>query len=350
MFLDSDDVYERHGCKNLLLAAERTRADVVAGRVVRVNLTKDKESLWAKDLFAARAVYHGVRDNPMIFFDPLSTNKIYRREFLDRHGIRFPEGVHYEDSLFSTKVYCLAETIAIIPNLVYLWRVVEDAEERSITQRRYEFENFRDRVAVHRMMDTFLREHDGADLKVYKDFKFVRHDLKLYLTDLAHRDEEYQHKFMRLAADYCATISDETLAMVYPLERICVHLIRRLDVGRDAAHGRLPALRLQAVDRPGRARRQGLLDGEVPRHTRGPRGHGRHRDGLPPAAVQPDQPPQPGDLRAGGREPSCTSRARWSTSCGGSADAEARSLSVRAPGPVRAPDPPVRDWTFTGTS
>ena len=46
----------------------------------------------------------------MIFFDPLSTNKIYRREFLDRHGIRFPEGVHYEDSLFSTKVYCLAET------------------------------------------------------------------------------------------------------------------------------------------------------------------------------------------------------------------------------------------------
>ena len=153
MFLDSDDVYERHACKNLLLAAERTGADVVAGRVVRVNLTKDKESLWAKDLFAARAVYHGVRDNPMIFFDPLSTNKIYRREFLDRHGIRFPEGVHYEDSLFSTKVYCLAETIAIIPNLVYLWRVVEDAEERSITQRRYEFENFRDRVAVHRMMD-----------------------------------------------------------------------------------------------------------------------------------------------------------------------------------------------------
>ena len=65
---------------------------------------------------------------------------------------------------------------------------------------------------------------------MYKDFKFVRHDLKLYLTDLAHRDEEYQRKFMRLAADYCATISDETLAMVYPLERICVHLIRRLDV------------------------------------------------------------------------------------------------------------------------
>ena len=230
MFIDSDDVYERHACKNLLLAAERTGADVVAGRVVRVNLTKQRETPWAKDLYAGRAVYRGIRENPMLFFDPLSTNKIYRREFLDRYGIRFPEGIHYEDSLFSTEVYCQAETIAVIPNLVYLWRVVEDAEERSITQRRYEFENFRDRIAVHRMMDEFLRAHGGADLKVYKDFKFVRHDLKLYLTDLAHRDAEYQQKFMRLAADYCATISDETLAMVYPLERICVHLIRRLDV------------------------------------------------------------------------------------------------------------------------
>ena len=232
MFLDSDDVYERHACKNLLLAAERTGADVVAGKVVRIHLAKNRESPWAKKLFTGRAVYRGVRENPLLFFDPLSTNKIYRREFLDRNDIRFPEGVHYEDSLFSTKVYCQAETIAVIPNVVYYWRVVADAEEAeaSITQRRYEFENFRDRIAVHRMMDDFLREHGSADLKVHKDFKFIRHDLKLYLTDLPERDEEYQRKFMQLAADYLATVSEETLAMVLPVERVCVNMIRRLDV------------------------------------------------------------------------------------------------------------------------
>ena len=232
MFLDSDDVYERHACKNLLLAAERTGADVVSGKVVRIHLAKNRESPWAKKLFTGRAVYRGVRENPLLFFDPLSTNKIYRREFLDRNDIRFPEGVHYEDSLFSTEVYCQAETIAVIPNVVYYWRVVADAEEAeaSITQRRYEFENFRDRIAVHRMMDDFLREHGSADLKVHKDFKFIRHDLKLYLSDLPERDDDYQRKFMQLAADYLATVSEETLAMVLPVERVCVHLIRRLDV------------------------------------------------------------------------------------------------------------------------
>ncbi len=231
MFLDSDDYYERHACKNMLLAAERTGAEVVAGRVIRENLTRGRQTPWAKDLFASgRAFYRGIRENPLLFFDPLSTNKIYRREFLDRHGIRFPEGVHYEDSLFSTKVYCQAESIALIPNDIYYWRVVEDAEEASITQRRHEFDNFRDRIAVHRMMDEYLRDHDAGDLKVWKDFKFVRHDLKLYLTDLAYRDDDYQQRFMRLAADYLETVSDETLAMAYPLERICVHMIRRLDV------------------------------------------------------------------------------------------------------------------------
>jgi CDP-glycerol glycerophosphotransferase len=230
MFLDSDDYLERHACKNLLVEAERTGADVVSGRVVRLNLTKDKETPWAKDLFRGRAVYQGIRENPSLFFDPLSTNKIYRRDFLDRYEIRFPEGVHYEDSLFSTEVYCQAATIAVIPKVVYYWRVVEDAEEASITHRRHEIENFRDRIAVHRMMDDFLRAHEAADLKVHKDFKFIRHDLKLYLTDLAHRDDEYQKRFMLMAAEYLATVSEQTLAEVYPLERICVHLIRRLDV------------------------------------------------------------------------------------------------------------------------
>ncbi|MGH8892923.1 MAG: bifunctional glycosyltransferase/CDP-glycerol:glycerophosphate glycerophosphotransferase [Actinomycetes bacterium] len=231
MFLDSDDLYDRHACKNMLLTAERTGADVVSGQVKRVHVTKQKETGWIRRLYTRRAVYRGVRENPELFFDPLSTNKLYRREFLDRHDIRFPEGVHYEDSLFSTKVYCQAEVIAVVPNIVYLWHVVQqEGEELSITQRRYEIDNFRDRIAVHRMMDDFLREHGSADLKVHKDYKFIRHDLRLYLTDLPHRDEAYQRAMMRMAADYLATVSQKTLDLCYPVERICVYMILRQDI------------------------------------------------------------------------------------------------------------------------
>lgn len=235
MFLDSDDVYDRHACKNLLLTAERTGADVVAGQVKRVLVTQKRETGWIKRLYRRRAVYNGIRENPELFFDPLSTNKLYRRDFLNREGIRFPEGVHYEDSLFSTEVYCQARVIAVVPNIVYHWRVVhaeegEEGEDLSITQRRSEISNFRDRIAVHRMMDDFLREHGSADLKVHKDFKFIRHDLRLYLSDLPHRDETYQREMLRMAAEYLETVSDETLQMCLPVERICIRMVRKLDL------------------------------------------------------------------------------------------------------------------------
>jgi CDP-glycerol glycerophosphotransferase len=230
MFLDSDDVYERHACKNLLLEAERTGADVVAGKCVRIFLDRDGEQVWAPELFRERATYAGVRGNPELFFDPLSTNKIYRRQFLDDADIRFPEGVHYEDSLFSTKVYIQANLIAVIPNVVYYWNVVRDAEVKSITQRRLEFTNFSDRIAVHRMMDDYLLAHGAGDLKVHKDVKFIRHDLRLYLRFLSARDPDYQQKFVRLAADYLASVSEQTLAMVNPVQRILVHMLRRQDI------------------------------------------------------------------------------------------------------------------------
>jgi len=232
MFLDSDDYYDRHACKTLLLTAERTGADLVAGQVRRVLVTRRREGGWIKKLYVRRAVYRGIRENPQLFLDPLSTNKLYRRELLDRHHIRFPVGVHYEDSLFSTMAYCRASVIAVVPNVVYFWRVVHDEEEAdlSITQRRFEIQNFRDRIAVHRMMDDFLLGNGFADLKAHKDVKFVRHDLRLYLRDVPYRSEDYQREFLRTAADYLATVSAETMALLNPVERICVHMIRRLDL------------------------------------------------------------------------------------------------------------------------
>src|SRR5882757_2740620 len=38
MFLDSDDVLDRHACRNMLEAAERTGADLVSGKCVRVHV------------------------------------------------------------------------------------------------------------------------------------------------------------------------------------------------------------------------------------------------------------------------------------------------------------------------
>ena len=262
MFLDSDDTYTRHACKNLLLAAERTGADVVGGPCVRVDVA-DREGTAvgvSGSTSPPAAVLGGIRDMPELFSTRSRPTRSTAAPSSTDHDIRFPEGLHYEDPLFTAQVYCQARTIALIPTLVYRWMVVRDGESHSISQRRFEFENFRDRIKVHRLIDEFLIGHGAPDLKVDKDVKFVKHDLRLYLNDLPHRDADYQRQFMELARDYLSTVSDQTLERVDQVHRICVAMIRKGDVDGDAQDRRLAQARLQAVDRAGRARRPRLLD------------------------------------------------------------------------------------------
>ncbi|HET6818444.1 MAG TPA: bifunctional glycosyltransferase family 2 protein/CDP-glycerol:glycerophosphate glycerophosphotransferase [Mycobacteriales bacterium] len=246
MFLDSDDSLERHAAKNLLLTAERTGADLVSGLCVRVNVTNEnKRTRWYARLYAEHATYDSIRDAPELLFDTLSTNKLYRREFLDRNGIRFPDGLHYEDLLFSTEAYCTAQPIAILPVEVYRWHVVEDAATASISNRRNNIANFRDRLQIHQRIDAYLVARGFDDLRPIKDRKFILQDLKLYLTDLARRDATYQEAWLNMAADYLETVSDEAVVSAGPLAAATAYLVRRRDLDETLhaaelwIHGRL---------------------------------------------------------------------------------------------------------------
>ncbi len=52
----------------------------------------------------AERVADGLADFPELLYDTISVDKIYRRELLDRNGIRFPEGLLFEDQLFTLEV------------------------------------------------------------------------------------------------------------------------------------------------------------------------------------------------------------------------------------------------------
>jgi CDP-glycerol glycerophosphotransferase len=246
MFLDSDDTLERHACKNLLLAAERHDADLVSGVCVRVLDGRAKRRRrWLPDLYQTEAVFQSIRENPDLMMDTLCTNKLYRREFLDREGIRFPEGLHYEDLLFTAEAYCSARRIAVIPVEVYRWMVMTDTDEESIHRRRGDLRNFLDRLTIHRAIDAYLHDHGHDDLRIYKDRKFLKSDLRLYLGELSFREPEYQQGWLEAAAEYLETFSPGSLRSAGRLPHAATFLIRVrdlpavLDVARLWATGRL---------------------------------------------------------------------------------------------------------------
>lgn len=223
MFLDGDDWYTIDACEKMVNAIERVKSDFVAGQVIRTN---NYEIWYHNQIYSKERINISVKEFSMLLFDSLSVNKIYKRSFLEKHNLSFPEGIHYEDIVFTGKAYFLAESVSIIPEPIYYWRVVENADVKSITNRRFEFDNFKNRIISHRMFDQFLRDSGNILYQSHKNNKFLRHDLKLYTNDYLLFDEDYKDKFHKLIYEYMHEVMDEYAFIKLPeKERIMYYLL-----------------------------------------------------------------------------------------------------------------------------
>jgi CDP-glycerol glycerophosphotransferase (TagB/SpsB family)/glycosyltransferase involved in cell wall biosynthesis len=223
MFLDGDDWYTIDACEKMVAAIERFDSDIVAGQTVRTN---NYEIWYEKQLYNKEKINFNVREVPFLLFDSLSVNKIYKRSFLNKHKLRFPEGIHYEDIVFTGQAYFLAESISIIPEPIYYWRVVENASVKSISNRRFEFANFENRIVAHRLLDKFMNENGFQLYRNIKNNRFLRHDLKLYTNDYSEFDDEYKNKFHDLIEEYLKESMDEYAFLSLPeKDRIMAYLL-----------------------------------------------------------------------------------------------------------------------------
>ncbi|GGU72548.1 transferase [Streptomyces filipinensis] len=248
MFLDSDDELPSRAVESLLAAHREREVDFTMGAVRRVRVDNGRRTTWMPHLVAERRTVDGIEADPRLLFEHLSTSKMYARAFLDRHELRFPEGIHYEDQLFSAQAYCLAKAFTIIPDPVYVWYIdpYAAAASASISNQRHKVTNVRDRVHVQRLIDDFLVESGHAGLREDKDFKFLKHDFRMYAGDLPYRDEEWLNSFADIMNPYLDTLSPGAYARLPRAERVVLELLRQGRLGdaqlaaRGLGHGVAP--------------------------------------------------------------------------------------------------------------
>ncbi|MEU6093218.1 glycosyltransferase family 2 protein [Streptomyces sp. NPDC047079] len=228
MFLDSDDELPESAVELLLNAHRERDVDFVMGAVERVRVDTGRRSTWMPHLVAERRTVEGIESEPGLLFEHLSTSKMYRREFLDRHKLRFPEGIHYEDQLFSAQAYCLARAFTVIPEPVYRWYIAPfvAAEAASISNQRHKLSNVRDRIHVQTLIDAFLAESGHESLRADKDYKFLKHDFRMYSGDLPFRDDEWIEGFAELVTPYLETLAPAAYARLPRAERVVIQLVR----------------------------------------------------------------------------------------------------------------------------
>ncbi|MGW1891514.1 glycosyltransferase [Streptomyces sp. NPDC002004] len=196
MFLDSDDVLGPGAVDRLLAAARRHGSDVAAGACVRRELPDGREATWQPQLFTDETCHEDTSSEPALVWDTLSVNKLYARDFLDRNGIRFPDGAfHYEDFVFTARLLAAAARMAVVPDPVYLWNVRRDAARLSLSLDRGRITNWRSRLAAQRLALAAMEEAGRDTLADAARTKFLDHDLRMYLRELPRRSRSYRQEW-----------------------------------------------------------------------------------------------------------------------------------------------------------
>jgi CDP-glycerol glycerophosphotransferase len=225
-FVDSDDVVTRHAYELLLSSLDRSGSDFASGNVRRLTPYGTTKTAFQSRALARTQLRTHITRLPYLLVDRTAWNKLYRKSFWDQHGFRFPEGVYYEDIPVTLPAHYLAESIDILGETVYLWRLREGVD-LSITQRRTESKALRDRVAAVDHVSRFL---DAQKLRVSKaiyDRSVLGADLRFFLDVLPNADDEYRTLFVDLANEFIERADKWAIDQPLAIDRLKWQLVRR---------------------------------------------------------------------------------------------------------------------------
>ncbi|MET8828085.1 glycosyltransferase family A protein [Streptomyces sp. NPDC004610] len=123
-FVDQDDELSYEALERMYTLGRRNGADIVLGKT---HGTMQGPS----NVFKRTVERCTPADAPL--FESLTPHKMFRRDFLLAHGIRFPEGrVRLEDQLFMARAYVRAQTVSILGDYpCYRWNRREDGGNNS---------------------------------------------------------------------------------------------------------------------------------------------------------------------------------------------------------------------------
>jgi CDP-glycerol glycerophosphotransferase len=225
-FVDSDDGVPANAYELMVASLERSGSDLATGRVRRFNETRSHLSGLHKRAIPSGAQRTHISRMPSLVYDTTAWNKVFRRSFWDRHALRFPEGVLYEDIPVTIPAHVRAEAVDALTAVVYEWRERGDGS-MSITQRRAELKNLQDRLTALEGVSTVLAEWDQVQVSREHDLKVLTLDMPLYLGVLDVADAEYRQYFAEHIQQYLAHVDDATMSKLDVWDRVAFELLRR---------------------------------------------------------------------------------------------------------------------------
>lgn len=148
-FLDADDRLTPTALERLTTTLSGSGSDFAVGAYVRLRpdatgtgYTPSTVQPWVAAATDPARIATDIAAHPVASGNIVAWSKVSRTAFWHAHDLRFPEGRYYEDQILAQRMYTLARTFDVIPDVIVEWR--ERRGGGSITQRLSEVDVLRD--------------------------------------------------------------------------------------------------------------------------------------------------------------------------------------------------------------
>ena len=226
-FADSDDVVPPDAYALLLRALKRSDAELATGNVVRLEGDRTVPLPWMDRMHTP--FVGPVGERPQLLGDVFAWNKLFRRDFWEAAGLRWPERIRYEDQPATTEAYVRARAVAVLPEVVYQWRVRGDGT--AITEMRATVDDLQDRWTTKQMALDAVRAHGSREVEEVLLAKVLPGDLWRYFLLVPGADDEWWHLLVEMVRALWGerSVLDSDLAPVHRLTGWLVTQDRRAD-------------------------------------------------------------------------------------------------------------------------
>ena len=206
--MDSDDILELSALEDTYNLAEKKDVDFVLFQAI--NYYMDTGEYVKKENYSMNALADYVgdrvfnyRDVKDYLFDISVTpwTKLYNREFIERSGASFPEGLVFEDNVFFWEVLFNAERIVFLRKHLFIRRWYSESSTQSGGKQ------FIDTIAVNNLI--VQRFIDYGLFEEYKEFLYNR-KIKSVLNRYNSTKEEFKQLFFEeLQKDFRKMLNHE---------------------------------------------------------------------------------------------------------------------------------------------
>lgn len=168
-YLDSDDILEKNAIECLVTSAENSKANIVFFEADSFGVSgyvKDGNYHYKKkyEEGAGKAVLESLVLNKEFH---VSTPLLFtRRSFLAESGVRFKEGIMYEDMIYTFELFCKAEKICHLDKTLYRRRY----REASVMTNKKNKHNFKSALAVYYEVLDFAKRNKINEKRFFKKY------------------------------------------------------------------------------------------------------------------------------------------------------------------------------------